>query len=130
MNPVVHDGVDYQERRIGSVTVITPKGSLKGSLENILRDRFDELVREGSGQVLINLELMPYMDSTELGRLIRCHLSVRKAGGKVRVCNLSDKVTQLMKMTHLDTVLNLYGTVEEALAEFGESETRADRSVS
>ncbi len=120
MDGVVHDGADYEERRIGRVTIISPKGRLKGSLELSLRDRFDELVREGCDQVLINLELLPYLDSSELGRLIRCHLSVRKAGGRVRICNISDKVSTLMKMTRLDTVLELYGTVEEALAEIGE----------
>lgn len=130
MNPVIHDGVDYQERRVGRVTIISPKGSLKGSRENILRDRFDELVRQGCDQVLIDLGFMPYMDSAELGRLIRCHLSVRRAGGRVRVCNLSEKVAGLMRMMHLDTVLDLYGSVEEALAEFGESEAQAGRSVS
>ena len=55
------------------------------------------------------------MDSIELGRLIRCHLSVRQAGGCVRLCNLSEKVRMRMKMTRLDTVLKLYGSEEEAL---------------
>jgi len=59
---------------------------------------------------------MPYMDSTELGRLIRSHLAVRQAGGRVRLCNLSAKVLTLMRLTHLDTVLDLYQTEKEALA--------------
>ena len=41
---------------------------------------------------------------------------MRQAGGRVRLCNLSEKVRTLMKMTRLDTVLDLYATEEEALA--------------
>ncbi len=100
------------------VIVLSPEKGLKGEGESTLRDRLDELVREGRLQILIDLQRVPHVDSTELGRLIRAHLSVRRAGGRVRLCNLSDRVRTLMKMTRLDTVLDLYGTEQEALAAF------------
>jgi anti-anti-sigma factor len=106
------------ERVVDGVVVISVEKELKGAGESALRERLDGLVREGRLQILIDLRDVPYMDSTELGRLIRAHLSVRRAGGRVRLCNLSDKVTTVMKLTKLDTVLDIYGTEEQGLAAF------------
>lgn len=106
----------FAERNVDGVIILTLDRGLKGDTENKLRARLENLVRSGHMNILVDLEHMPYMDSTELGRLIRSHLAVRQAGGQVRLCNLSEKVLTLMKLTHLDTVLDLYRTEKEALA--------------
>ena len=106
------------EKNVAGVVVLSVDGSLKGFGELSLKERIDELVLEGRLQILIDMQNVPYMESVELGRLIRAHLSVRKAGGRVRLCNVSDRVLALLKITHLDTVLDLYSTEEEALAAF------------
>jgi len=108
------DGV-FEERVVDGVVVICPERGLKGEAEYLLKDRIDALVREGRLEILIDLKYMPRIDSSELGRLIRSHISARQAGAKVRLCGLSDKVMILMKMTRLDTVLDLHETEEEAL---------------
>src|SRR5262245_29082161 len=106
----------FRERVIDGVVVLSVAQGLKGEGEEVLRKRLEILVRQGHERILIDLKDVPYLDSSELGRLIRCHISVRHAGGRVRLCNLSEKVRALMKLTRLDTVLDLYGTEEEALA--------------
>jgi anti-anti-sigma factor len=109
-----------QERVVDDVIVLSPERGLKGEVESLLKERIDALVREGRLEILIDMKLMPRIDSSELGRLIRSHISVRQAGGKVRLCNISDKVMMLMKMSKLDTVLDLHRTEEEALASIRE----------
>ena len=89
---------------------------MKGELESLLKDRIDELVRAGSVTIVVDLKHVPYINSHDIGRIIRAHLSVRQAGGRVRLCNLSEKVLSVLKMTRLDTVLELYATEGEALA--------------
>jgi anti-sigma B factor antagonist len=113
-----HEGPAVREREVNGVIVLSVEKELKGEGESALRERLDGLVREGQLQILIDLRDVPYMDSTELGRLIRAHLSVRRAGGRVRLCNLSDKVMTVMKLTRLDTVLEIFGTEEEGLEAF------------
>jgi anti-sigma B factor antagonist len=105
------------ERNVDGVVILSVQRNLKGEVETSLRERIDELMRNGERQILIDLKTLPNLDSTELGRLIRCHLAVRQAGGRVRLCNLSEKVRTLMKLTRLDTVLDLYDTEEEALVQ-------------
>jgi anti-anti-sigma factor len=115
---------DIRERIVGGVIVLSPEGGLKGNIENHLKERIDAHVRDGRLEILIDMKHMPRIDSSELGRLIRSHISVRQAGGRVRLCNISDRVMMLMKMSKLDTVLDLYPTEEEALA--GIREHRGD----
>lgn len=109
------------ERTVDGVVILAVERNLKGEGERSLRERIDELMRDGQRQILIDLKSLPNMDSTELGRLIRCHLAVRQAGGRVRLCNLSEKVRTLMKLTRLDTVLDLYDSEEEALLQIRHS---------
>ena len=104
------------ERKCGEIVILSIERTLKGECESALKDRLDALVREGHLDILIDLKACPYLDSTELGRLIRCHISVRKAGGRVRLCNLAPRIKILMEITRLDTVLDLFATEQEALA--------------
>lgn len=106
----------FKERNVDGVTILTVERVLKGTLESLLKERIDALVREGRLQIVIDLKKVPYLDSTEIGRIIRAHLSVRQAGGRVRLCNLSDKVRAVLQLTRLHTVLDLYPTEKEALA--------------
>jgi len=118
-----------QEREVGNVTVLAVDRNLKGSLEWSLKERIDELVRKGRLQIVVDLKQVPYMDSSEIGRLIRAHFSVRQAGGRVRLCNLSQKVAAVLKLSKLETVLDLYETEEAALASLLASETRKNLST-
>jgi anti-sigma B factor antagonist len=113
------------ERKSGKVVILSVERSLKGVGEAALKDRLDALVHEGHLDILVDLKACGYLDSSEIGRLIRCHLSVRKAGGRVRLCNLSPRILSLMKMTRLDTVMDLFGTEAQALAAIN-GEARAD----
>jgi anti-sigma B factor antagonist len=110
-----------REKDVGGIIVLSVDRTLKGSGEISLKERIDELVREGRRQILVDLQDVPYLDSTELGRLIRAHLSVRQAGGRVRLCNVSERILMLLKITRLDTVLDLYATEEQALTAFSQA---------
>jgi anti-sigma B factor antagonist len=108
--------IDLKERKVDGVTILTVEHGLKGEMESVLRERIDRLVQEGSLEIVVDLRHVPYVDSRDIGRLIRSHLSVRQAGGRVRLCNLSEKVMDVLRLTRLDTVLDLYQSEAEALA--------------
>ena len=108
-------GTELRERIIDGIAIVSVTNSLKGNTEETLRRHLDALVRRGFDRVLIDLKEVPYLDSSDLGRLIRCHIAIRQAGGRVRLCNLAPRVASVMKMTRLDTVLDIYDTEEEAL---------------
>ncbi len=114
------------ERRVDGILILTLQQALKGRVEAALKERLDVLVADGDREILIDMGQVPFIDSTEVGRLIRSHLSVRRAGGRVRLFNLSARVVMLLRMSKLDTVLDIYETEEEALEHIRQS--RAERS--
>jgi anti-sigma B factor antagonist len=118
MQHAIHRRPFIREKDVDGVVVLSVGVALKGTGEISLKERIDELVNEGRLQILIDMRDVPYVDSSELGRLIRAHISVRKAGGRVRLCNVPDRVLSLLKITRLDTVLDIYSTEEAALAAF------------
>jgi anti-sigma B factor antagonist len=118
MQHAIHRRPFIREKDVDGGVVLSVGVALKGTGEISLKERIDELVNEGRLQILIDMRDVPYVDSSELGRLIRAHLSVRKAGGRVRLCNVPDRVLSLLKITRLDTVLDIYSTEEAALAAF------------
>jgi len=124
MSSSLSGGFVFEERQVGDVVIVSVSKGLKGPGEEALRTRIETLVRQGFLRILIDLKAVPYLDSTELGRLIRCHVAVRKAGGRVRLFNLSDKVRGLMKQIRLDTVMELYDTEEAALASLRQDDPR------
>jgi anti-sigma B factor antagonist len=105
-----------EEREIDGVTVLSIGRDLMPPDECPLRDRIDVLVELGRFDVLIDLRHCLDMDSSDIGRLIRAHHSMRKAGGLVRLCNVGSNVTTLLEMTRLNTVLDIHPTEEAALA--------------
>jgi anti-anti-sigma factor len=112
----------FQEIDVDGVTILRFERELRGALESHLKDRIDALVGEGRLQILIDLKDMPYIDSSDIGRIIRAHLSARQAGGRVRLCNLSEHVLAALKITKLDTVLEIYDNPEEAMSSIRQSQ--------
>jgi anti-sigma B factor antagonist len=117
--------MSYQERDINGVTILTVEQGLKGPLESLLKDRIEDLVQEGRLQIVVDLKQVPYVDSSDIGRIIRAHQAVRHAGGRVRLCNLSQRVLAVLKLTRLDTILDLYQNEEEAMARILHDKTEA-----
>ncbi len=110
------NGYMIHERDVDGIMVLAISRDLKGPAELTLKERIDSLVKDGHRQILVDLKGLPYLDSTGLGRLIRAHISVRQAGGRVRLCNVSRRVMDLLRLSRLDTVLDIYPSEEEALA--------------
>ena len=61
-----------------------------------LREEIERLVEEGSVNITLNLAEMPYIDSTCLGEIVRCHRTLSQTGGKLKLTNLSKSIRTLL----------------------------------
>jgi anti-anti-sigma factor len=59
------------------------------------------------------------MDSTGIGIMAYCFGTLNRSGGELRVAGASGKVLHLLQITHLDNILPLYPSVEEACKSLG-----------
>ena len=120
------------ERRNGSVTVLDLSGNIRlgeGNIElhNILRF----LVEKGERKVLLNLAEVTYIDSSGLGELVAGYTTLQKNGGELKLLRLTERVNELMVITKLLTVFDVFENEAEAVKSFSTSsdEIAADESV-
>ncbi|HEX4953169.1 MAG TPA: STAS domain-containing protein [Thermoanaerobaculia bacterium] len=109
----------YSDRQIGDVTVLDIKGKITIGLGDIaLRDAVMGALNLGATKLLINLKEVTTIDSSGVGELVSAYTTVTNRGGKLKLCNLPAKVSDILQITQLITVFEVYDGEAEALASF------------
>jgi len=108
-----------EKRKKGDVVILDLKGKiLIGEGIDVLRDSINETIGEQETKVLLNFAEVPYLDSTGLGEVVRSYTSIKKAGGVVKIVNLTNKVRDLLSVTKLITVFDTFEDEDKAIASF------------
>jgi anti-sigma B factor antagonist len=111
--------LDVTERQAGDVSVLDLSGSIRiGEGAVALRDAVRKLTNEGKKNVLLNLGGVNYMDSSGVGELIANYTTLSRDGGQLKLLNLTDKIQNLLVITKLLTVFDVYENEAEALGSF------------
>ena len=111
--------MEIQERTIQGVVVLDLKGKLTiGEGDELLKERISNLVQQGHRNLLLNLEGVPYVDSAGLGEIVRTYTTVSRQGGKLKLVNLTKRITDLLAITKLLTVFETYESEDEAVQSF------------
>lgn len=111
--------MEIQERTIEGVVVLDLTGKLTiGEGDELLKERISNLVQQGHRNLLLNLEGVPYIDSAGLGEIVRTYTTVSRQGGKLKLVNLTKRITDLLAITKLLTVFETYETQDEAVKSF------------
>jgi anti-sigma B factor antagonist len=106
-------------RQVGDVTIVDLHGRISlGEESAAFRTMVATLLSEGHVKILLNLAGVDYIDSSGLGALVSSLATVRKAGGNMKLLNLSDKVDDLMEVTRLYTVFDIADDETTALNSF------------
>jgi anti-sigma B factor antagonist len=106
-------------RQVDGVTIVELSGSItldEGSA--MLRKTVNGLAQQGDNKIVLNLGGVTGMDSTGIGELISAHTSVRNAGGKLKLLNLTREVHDLLRITKLCTVFDIEDDEPSAIAAF------------
>jgi anti-sigma B factor antagonist len=107
------------ERRAGDVTVLDLKGRVRvGGTTVALHRAIRSLVEEEKTLILLNLAGVTHIDSCGLGELIASHISVHTKGGELKLLKLTESLRELMTLTKLLTIFDVYESESEALLSF------------
>jgi anti-sigma B factor antagonist len=118
-----------KERQIGDVTVLDLKGRLRvGGATVALHRSFRSLVQEEKILILLNLSGVTHIDSSGLGELISSHVTVFNKGGEIKLVQLTETLRELMSVTKLLTVFDVYENEAEALLSFQNHPLRVKES--
>ncbi len=75
----------------------------------------------GWQQIIISLQNVAHITSSVLGKLIHLHRQLKRTGGKMALCELSENVMDIMETSRLDTYFSIFSSVEEVQANWNES---------
>src|SRR6185437_8490830 len=102
------------------ITVLECNGRIVfGDEAAALREQVKDLIAAGKKQVVLNLGGITYIDSGGLGTLVGLYTTARNAGGSIRLANLTQRVGDLLQVTKLLTVFDVYDSEEKAIKAFG-----------
>lgn len=109
--------LNIQERQSGNTTILDLEGDvIMGGGSAKLRQAVTELIKEDKTQVLLNFQKVRYIDSSGTGELISVSESVDNAGGSLKLTNLSPKVEQVLTLSSLLPILDIYDDEVSALS--------------
>lgn len=111
--------LNISERQAGDVTILDLSGKVtigEGSIA--LRTTIRRLLAEGKKKILLNLGSVGYIDSSGIGELVSSFTAVNKEDGSLRLLNLTQKIQDLLAITKLLTVFDVYENEGEALSSF------------
>jgi anti-sigma B factor antagonist len=107
-------------RQVDGVTILDLSGRItlgEGSIT--LRDSVRDVLAKGSKKILLNLGQITYIDSSGIGELVSAFTSVKNAGGELKLLNLTQKVHDLLQITKLYTVFDIWDNEASAITAFG-----------
>jgi anti-sigma B factor antagonist len=111
--------LDIRQREPEGIILLDLDGRITMGLEaGALREKISALAAEGKRNVVLNLAKVDYIDSTGLGALVMCSTSARKSGGNVKLVNLNRRNIELLVMTKLATVFEIFGDEQDAVNSF------------
>ena len=100
------------------MTLVTITGSVMWAEAEALHEMFRDLLAKGQKRILLNLSSVKHLDSSGIGALAWAYVTVRKAGGELKMIHLSKQVQYLMEMTSLYQIFEDFGDEESALDSF------------
>lgn len=106
-------------REVDGVAIVALDGRIiLGEESNTLREKVKGLIAEGKKKIVLNMDNVTFIDSAGLGTLVAAHHSAKSQGASLRLCHLGSKFQEVLQITKLLTVFDVYKTEAEAVASF------------
>lgn len=111
--------VKLTNRQVGDVTVIDANGRITlGEGSSTFRDSIRDLTASGNKKLLLNLADVSYIDSSGIGEMVSGFTSVTNQGGQLKLLNLTKRVKDLLQITKLYTVFEVFDDEAAAVRSF------------
>jgi len=108
-----------QERVVSGITVLDVDGRMSASSpERLLGAAVRGLLQRDRKRILVNMQKVPYIDSTGLAEIVEAYHTTTRRGGAFKLVYLTPHVRELLTVTMLISVLNVFESEADALASF------------
>ncbi|MBK5293667.1 MAG: STAS domain-containing protein [Acidobacteriia bacterium] len=111
--------LDIQQRELEGIQILDMKGRLTvGEESTKFRDAVRRMAEAGVTNAILNLKQLDYIDSTGLGGMVVCYTTFSKAGGALKLVNLNKRNIELLFLTKLITIFELFNDEQDAINSF------------
>jgi anti-sigma B factor antagonist len=103
----------------GNVRIITLSGKITiGGGDVKIRELINTALVDGKRQILLDLGGVSAIDSSGIGEMVACYTTVAKRDGQLKLLRLSPKINDILQVTQLITVFDVFDNEDEAVASF------------
>lgn len=107
------------ERSKEGIAILDAKGQIvAGDGADRLRERLKALAEAGTPNAILNLAGVDYIDSSGLGALVMSFSALRKKEGTLKLLNLTRRNVELLVLTKLETVFEVFDDEQNAVNSF------------
>ncbi len=110
--------LDIHESSREGIDILSLKGRLTVGEASQVREKVSAVAATGNVNVLLNLEHVEYIDSTGLGAMVICFTSLKKAGGALKLVNPNKRNVELLLLTKLHTIFEVFADEQDAVNSF------------
>lgn len=106
-------------RDVGDVKVIGLQGKITiGAGDLQMREAIHKCLESGCKKILVDMKDVSTIDSSGVGELVGCYTTATHKGAKLKLMNLPDKIHDVLTVTQLITVFDVFASEQEAIASF------------
>jgi anti-sigma B factor antagonist len=111
--------LNIHEREASGVTILELDGRVTlGEGSGQLRNKLKESLSQGKTRLVLDLSEVAYIDSAGLGTLVAGFTSAQNQGATLKLAKLTNRFSEILHITKLVTVFEVFDTVEEAIKSF------------
>jgi len=111
--------MNIAQRDVEGITILDLDGRLvAGTDSSSLRERVVELADRKRLNIILNLKRVEFIDSTGLGTMVMCFTGIQKQGGALKLLNLSKRHIELLVLTKLTTIFEVFDDEQDAINSF------------
>ena len=108
-----------ETRTIGDIKVLDCSGKITlGEGTMTVRNTVRDILKGNGKKIILNLADVNYIDSSGIGELVSTYTTVANSGGQLKLLNLTKKIQELLAITKLLTVFQVFENEQAALASF------------
>jgi anti-sigma B factor antagonist len=112
-------GLEIAQREREGIVLFDMKGRIVAGAEtSAFREEIERLQAASKLELILNMANVDFIDSTGLGAMVVCASNMKKAGGKVKLLNLNKRNIELLVVTRLTTMFEIFDDEQDAVNSF------------
>jgi anti-sigma B factor antagonist len=113
----MHLHIEQRDRE--GITLLDLKGRLvAGDEVGAFRDLIEALAKDAPAKIIVNMRDVDFIDSMGLGTMVMCYTRLKKTGGVAKLSQLNRRNLELLLLTKIDTIFEVFDDETEAVNSF------------